>query len=127
MRASASRPLVPRRLSEPDLWEVPLCGSRDGAGRPISGYLWQLLEGGRQPNDYVRMARALRGPSAGGLLQVALHPWHLLVSAAGRPLERDGLALVERVLDGLAGLDGVEAATVGGYLERWTSMSYNRR
>jgi hypothetical protein len=127
VRASGTEPLVPRLLSKPGLWEVPLCRSRDGDGLPISGYLWQLLEGSRRPGEYVEMARALRGPCAGGLLQIALHPWHLVVSAEGNPLERDGPALVGRVLDGVAALDGVQTTTVGGYLERWTAMSYNHR
>jgi hypothetical protein len=124
--ASARWPLTPYRLTEtPELWELPLCRSRDRDGQPISSYLWQLFEGNRQPEDYVFAVEKLRDGYAGGLMQVALHPWHLIVSADGRPLGEVGGAtgpealanLVERLTE----MPGIRFSTAGAYLEEWLS------
>ena len=115
--------LRPYRLpGAPALYELALCRSTDGAGRPISAYLWQLFEGKRPVADYVRLIASLRGRCAGGLLQVALHPWHLVVSADGRPLRSPGAAaphgLLSGFLDEASKLGGVQFTTCGTYLRR---------
>ncbi len=64
--------------------ELPMLKWHDGAGRPISGYLWQLLEGRRPPEDYTRMIAEIAEKHPGRLIQIAAHPWHLAVSGDGR-------------------------------------------
>ncbi len=119
---SAAWGLRPYRLEgAPALWELALCRSKDRQGKAISGYLWQLFEGRRPVEDYVELVGSLRQECSGGLLQVALHPWHLVVSEDGRPPASDGTAnpadrlrqFVERVL----GIDGLAFTTAGAYLQ----------
>jgi len=115
--------LRPYRLKEaPALWELPLCRSTDSAGRPISAYLWQLFEGRRSVSDYVGLIASLRQDCAGGLLQFALHPWHLVVSANGSPLRFSGHTaaqdLLSRFLDEASRLEGVEFASCAAYLRK---------
>ena len=71
------------------LWELALCRGRDSAGQPISGYLWQLFEGRRSREDYVQFAAHTAREHPGGLLQIALHPWHLIVDERGKALSRE--------------------------------------
>jgi hypothetical protein len=97
--------------------ELPLCRARDETGRPISSYLWQLFEGNREPDEYVAMARNVAAAAPAGLLQMALHPWHLFVGADGRPSER-GPERLGTVLDGLQELDGVVFTTNEAYLAK---------
>ena len=102
-------------------WELSLCRARDASGRPITGYLWQLFEGGRPPEDYVDLAASLARRFPGGLLHVALHPWHLTVSAAGEPLgarsARTAAANLMAVVRGIGRLGGVRFVTPSAYLE----------
>jgi peptidoglycan/xylan/chitin deacetylase (PgdA/CDA1 family) len=118
-RAGPDWSLRPRRLRDGPVWELALCQSSDGDGRAISGYLWQLLEGNRPVDDYVRMVRKLVGPCGGGLLQIALHPWHLLVKADGSPTDAHNGELVGRLLDEVQGLEGVLFTTNAAYLARF--------
>ena len=105
---------------EGQLWELALCRSRDGSGRPVTGYLWSLFEGRRRPGDYVALARSLARQHPGGLLQIALHPWHLVVSERGEPLAgRDPTADLRAVLSGIAALEGTVFLTPGAYLRRY--------
>ncbi len=110
--------LVPRRLAgEAGPWELPLCRGRDPRGRPMSGYLWQLLEGARDPGDYLHLVAWARERCPGGLLQFAFHPWHLVVSAEGERF--GGGAAWLRFTDLIAALrtvDGVAFTTCGAYL-----------
>lgn len=113
--------LRPYRLElNPALWELSLCRGTDRQGRPISGYLWQLLEGRRQVGDYLHLAESLRDRAPGGLLQLALHPWHLLVAEDGAPFGPEGAAVrlrqVEALLQRAAAKAGIEFATPGAYL-----------
>ena len=102
------------------VWELALCRCRDARGRPMSGYLWQLLEGRREPGEYVALVERLREAFGGGLLQIALHPWHLVVDQAGAMLAgtagRRSRERVRDVLTGIASLEAVRLVTVGGYL-----------
>ncbi|MCK4283077.1 MAG: polysaccharide deacetylase family protein [Candidatus Brocadiae bacterium] len=104
------------------LWELALCRWRDRHGKPISSYLWQLCEGKRQVEDYVHVAASLRDANAGGLLQIALHPWHLVVSKDGGRLPAghagSPAARVEQVLAKAADIEGVKLTTAGAYLDR---------
>jgi hypothetical protein len=114
--------LRPLRLSqEPRLHELPLCRSTDARGRPISCYLWQLCEGRRSVDDYVHLVRSARQCARGGLLQIALHPWHLVVSAEGRPLGAAPLRALRALLARILAEDGVAFTTTGAYLARWTA------
>jgi len=120
-RPSGGWRLRPYRLPEaPALWELALCRGRDGAGRTISTYLWQMFEGNRPSSDYLELIARLSTTCPDGLLQVALHPWHLVVGADGLPLQRGG---IDRPIEQLRGLltDLVNApriafTTVGRYL-----------
>jgi hypothetical protein len=116
----ALRPYRPKGAGS--LWELALCRCADRAGRPISGYLWQLFEGRREARDFVDLAGSLRGSCGGGLLQLALHPWHLVVGEDGRPFDTqarlralDGL---RAVVDGLVRLPGLAFTSAGEYLAR---------
>jgi hypothetical protein len=110
--------LDPFRLPQaPSLWELPLCRARDVAGHPISGYLWQLCEGRRAAGDYVAMAAGVRDACTGGLLQIALHPWHLVVDEDGQRLPgEDAAGRVEACLRELAALEGAEFSAPSTYL-----------
>jgi len=107
------------------LWEVPLCRGKDRKGKPISSYLWQMFEGRRRVADYVRLAASVRQQCGGGLLQVALHPWHLCVLENGRRLSQcecqQNVQKLARLLKGIGRLEGVRFCTVGGYLAQWVS------
>ncbi len=81
----------------------------------MSCYLWQLFEGRRPVHDYIEMAESLRGRFPGGLLQLALHPWHLIVSEHNRPLAEPVHRLAE-LLGELTTRDGLAFTTAGGYL-----------
>ena len=102
-------------------WELALCRARDRSGRPITGYLWALFEGQRQPQDYVALARSLAKRYAGGLLQIALHPWHLIVGQDGRALSdrtgRDAADELKAVLTGIMALEGISLVNPGAYLK----------
>jgi hypothetical protein len=102
------------------LWELALCRTTDPAGRPMSGYLWQLFEGRRPVADYVHLLESLRDRFPGGLLQIALHPWHLVVSEDGSPLpgrgrDRPGRRLGE-LLGRLTCAERLKPTTAGAYL-----------
>jgi hypothetical protein len=122
VNAPAERRLQPFRMADaPSVWELPLCRARDAQGKPITGYVWQLCEGRREPGEYAQMAGGLRGPCAGGLLQIALHPWHLVVDEDGRALpggtQGAVAGQVDSLLGTLAGLEGIEFSTPGAYLK----------
>ena len=88
-------------------------------GRAISGYLWQLCEGRRSVADYVALADLLRRTQPGDLLQIALHPWHLIVSERNKPLGTDAPRLLRDLLTRLADTEGIAFTTVGAYLSRY--------
>jgi hypothetical protein len=113
--------LQPHRLPDSRLWELPLCRARDQRGKPISGYLWQLCEGKRPVSDYVYMVESVRRACPSGLIQLAIHPWHLIVSDSNQPFRGAGHSPVEllgELLDRLLAGQGRIFATVGGYLAR---------
>ncbi len=121
MRTPGSHwPLTASRLRGTDgrVWELALPRGRDRSGRPITGYLWQLLEGRRRPEDHVEFAARAAGMCSGGLLQVALHPWHLLVSARGAAVRSagSGASDLRAVLCGTGSLPAVRFATASAYL-----------
>lgn len=118
-RAGPDCSLRPRRLRDGPVWELALCQASDRDGRAISGYLWQLLEGNRPVDDYVRMVGELVGPCGGGLLQIALHPWHLRVKADGCPADEANADMVAGLLDEIGAIDGVCLTTNAGYLARF--------
>jgi hypothetical protein len=107
-----------RMPDEPRLHELALCRSIDARGRPISCYLWQLCEGNRTVDDYLHLLRSARECGPGGLLQIALHPWHLVVSAEGRALGDAPLRELRALLAQVVAEDGVAFTTAGAYLAR---------
>lgn len=58
--------------------ELPLITTRDGNGKPISTYLWQLLEGNRPVEDYLRVVDEKRADPNFPFTIFALHPWHIV-------------------------------------------------
>ncbi len=102
--------------------EIPLLRWRDREGQPISGYLWQLLEGRRKPEDYIAMVREVGEKHPGRLIQLALHPWHLAVKEDGWPMEdtEHAAGTVRMLLESLPRRARVCFTTVEGYLERLT-------
>lgn len=104
-----------------DIFELPLCRSTDPAGRPVTGYLWQLFEGRRPFTDYVGLIGAVRELCGGGLLQLAIHPWHLVMSANGDPFPADHVrrseAGLRRLLRAVADDGGIVATTDADYLK----------
>ena len=111
---------LPDESSGRGLWELALCRGHDRDLRPITGYLWQLFEGRREPRDYVEFASTLSEQYAGGLFQIALHPWHLVVSEEGEPLRqragRDPMGELLDVLSAIGSLGGVEFVNSRYYL-----------
>jgi hypothetical protein len=114
---SGQWPMQPYRLGRGTLYELPLTRWRDRRGRAISCYLWQLCEGRRPVRDYLDMAEALRARFPGGLLQFALHPWHLVVSERNQPLS-DSVGRLSELLSELHTRDGLAFTTVGAYLDQ---------
>ncbi|MHC4787632.1 MAG: polysaccharide deacetylase family protein [Planctomycetota bacterium] len=120
---SAGWRMRPYRLADsPELWELALCRWADRRGGPISAYLWQMFEGKRRPRDYAQMVADLAGRFGGGLLQIALHPWHLMVGADGRPLAEPGgpapLARLRELLSAIAETQSVAFTGASAYLMR---------
>ncbi len=119
---SPDRPLTPYRLPGTGVWELALCRARDRDGRPVSSYLWQLFEGNRDVVDYLDLLPAAKRECGGGLLLFALHPWHLVVSADGEPLNRRGPEAPEtrlrQLLQAATETDGIRFTTPGEYLAR---------
>lgn len=101
------------------LWEVPLMLWRDAEGELISGYLWRLLENDRPEEHYVRVARELADRFPGGLLQLALHPWHLTVDENGHPHDdpKATRMRLQHTLENIFSLENVRFTTVGDFLE----------
>ncbi len=116
--------LSPYPLRQADgrtLWEAPLSRWENSRGRAMDAYLWPLLEGKRSPDDYRWLIDSAASACPGGLLQLALHPWHLCVGEEGRewsePRRRRCVEQVTSVLRSAAERDDVEFCTVGGYLD----------
>ncbi len=57
--------------------ELPLITTKDAQGKPISTYLWQLLEGRRPVKDYLRIVAEKKQDPNFPFTIFALHPWHL--------------------------------------------------
>ena len=102
----------------PGVRELAQCRTRDKQGRPISGYLWQLLEGNRPAGDYLHMIESLRTACPGGLLQIGVHPWHLIVSADGQPLPAAAVGRWSEFIARATDLPGVSFVTARDYLDR---------
>lgn len=112
------RAMAPYQLfeDEPVLWEAPLAMLRDPSGRRMSCYLWPMLEGRRKPDEYVDAASALSAAHPGGLFQIALHPWHLLVDEDGEPFPaeraRGHCTAFRQIIRGVARLEGTAFVTL---------------
>ena len=122
-RAGPDWPMVPYVAAQaPDsLWEIPLPSFRDRRGKRMSCYLWPLFEGRREAAEYVTVAAQSAQRFPGGILQFALHPWHILIDEQGRPFtpsqadrNRDGLT---EILTRVSQLEGVEMEALGMCIE----------
>ncbi len=102
--------------------EIPMLLWRDAGGKPISGYLWQLLEGRRTPGEYIDMVEEIGEKHPGRLIQLALHPWHLAVREDGEPVAGmlPGLGAVHAVLLSLQSNPGILLTTVQDHFESCT-------
>ncbi len=115
--------LQPYRLAgtEQSVWELALPRGRDGQGRAITGYLWQLFEGRRPPEDYIEFV-SLAGQYPGGLFQLALHPWHLFMDENGQSLTEQRAARaahdLRAVLAGITSLERIRFLPAGAYLKK---------
>jgi hypothetical protein len=118
-------PLDPGPTDKP-VWELAICRARDGRGKPITSYLWQMFEGRRPTEDYVSLVSSLRGPYQGGLFQLALHPWHMVVDETGKRIPRDTERELRTVLTDISRLDGVKFITAGEYLRCFISQQAGR-
>jgi len=118
---SADWPMRPYRLGSSTLYELALTRWRDRRGKPISCYLWQLFEGRRPLHDYVALAESLRRQFPGGLLQLALHPWHLVVSEHNQPLA-DPVHKLAELLGELSARDNFAFTTTRDYLANTSSL-----
>jgi len=108
--------LAPRPLDgAPGVWELPLARARDAEGRVISTYLWQMFELHRPASDYVDMLAGARDCDTVGLVQIALHPWHLHVDAEGAAQPEQAAARWHEFLDKVTQLDDLCFTTVDAY------------
>lgn len=119
--ASPEWRLRPYRLpGAPAVYELALSRSHDARGRPITSYLWQLFEGNRPVDDYVQLVASLGRQHAGGLLQIGIHPWHLVVSEDGWPASPNGqdapALLLRQFLERAGRVEGVAFTTCAAYL-----------
>ncbi|MFP4029318.1 MAG: hypothetical protein ACLFWL_16140 [Candidatus Brocadiia bacterium] len=119
---SKLKPLCLATRDSAPLFELPLCRGTDQSGHPISCYLWQLFEGNRQPDDYMYLVEETLRLCPGGLLQIALHPWHLKVNSKGEPTGKEDspfATIFQQLLEGIKGLSTVRFTTPGKFLHRW--------
>lgn len=104
-----------------NLWEIPMCRWRDSEGKPISGYLWQLMEGRRPEDDYLDMIGDIAKRYRTVLVQLALHPWHMHIRADGHRLSnseaRKNREKLGSIIWGLLRMDGLHFSKVGDYLD----------
>lgn len=93
------------------LIEVPVAESTDAQGNKISAYLWQMHEGRRRPEDYIRMVSGMEG----GIFCLATHTWHMAETRGSGRMDAAARAAnaadVRKVLEGI--LDsGFKSATI---------------
>lgn len=86
----------PHALSS-GLMELPVCWSRDRAGRRIVSYLWPYHEGRRPIDDYLELTDRFRE----GLLVLATHSWHPVETFSHGPRTEDD---VRRCMEDLRSL-----------------------
>ena len=64
------------------------------------------------------MISSVRAQQERGLLQLALHPWHLMIDAGGRPLPKAPQANLRRLLANADRMENVRFTTIRDYLSR---------
>jgi peptidoglycan/xylan/chitin deacetylase (PgdA/CDA1 family) len=108
--------LAPQPLAgAPGVWELPLARARDAGSSAISTYLWQMFERRRPPSDYVEMLASARNAGVPGLIQIALHPWHMYVDAEGAAQPAQAAQDWREFLARTVALDGLRFTTVDDY------------
>ena len=65
-----------RKLSEPrGVKEIKISAGRDARGNKISGYLWQLMEGKRRAEEYIKLVQEAKQETSEPIV-LATHSWH---------------------------------------------------
>jgi peptidoglycan/xylan/chitin deacetylase (PgdA/CDA1 family) len=105
------------------LWEIPLCNGIDSQGKAISGYLWQLFEARREVADYLEIIEKAATASPGGLFQIALHPWHIVVNQEGvqnPPSRVETIMLqVRELFEAISSAEHLHPTTLSAYLSEY--------
>lgn len=103
--------VVQGRLEKPPLPELFLPNWSDQNGKPLSGYLWPLMEGKRTVEDYVlavKQAVSLNEP----YVVLATHSWHTHASVQKGVLSekqaQKNVELVRELLENLLEQNGVQ-------------------
>ncbi|MDR3205611.1 MAG: polysaccharide deacetylase family protein [Candidatus Methanoplasma sp.] len=110
MYAPLSESPMPRRLPC-GVTEIPVPEGSDPSGKKIAAYLWPMHEGKRRPEEYVRMAAAVKE----GVFVLATHTWHMAESLNGGIMDPNAVRRnaedVQKVIEEVIGL-GFEPMTV---------------
>lgn len=105
-----------------NLWEIPLCRGIDSHGKAISGYLWQLFEARREVTDYLEAIEKAATNSPGGLFQIALHPWHIVVNQEGAQNSTSQIkfivAQLEELFKAIVATERLQLTTLSAYLSK---------
>ena len=64
-----------KTLESNNMKEVALSVGKDARGNKISGYLWQLMEGKRQVEEYVKLVQEAKQEASKPIV-LATHSWH---------------------------------------------------
>jgi peptidoglycan/xylan/chitin deacetylase (PgdA/CDA1 family) len=59
--------------------EIPVPVTTDSNRKKMHGYLWQMHESIRKPDEYIRMSTAVKN----GVFVLATHSWHIVESRKG--------------------------------------------
>jgi len=103
-----------RRL--PEIYLPQLC---DPDGKRMSCYLWPFFEGKRAITEYLWFVEEAIKVAHGGLVQLAIHPWHIGVSARGIPYGRKERAVrlkgLEWLFAKISSMSGLHFTTIGNF------------
>jgi len=106
------------------LHRIPVAAGTDARGRTMQGYLWKLMEGTRDADEYVDFVRR-EIENGGSVIVLGTHSWHHNCSPTkGRFSEREASENLEKVKRVLAGIRKikipgvkVQFATLSGVLK----------
>jgi hypothetical protein len=115
------RPYVSELPGGRRITEVPIPRIRDRTGGLMSCYMWPFFEGRREIEAYLWFVEeSMRLCEPPRLIQLALHPWHLGVTADGeyvaRPVTERLAAELTWLMVRIEAMDGLECVTMGQFL-----------